>query len=882
MLIKRIEIRNFRRLIGPVFIDNLKSGINVIAGDNEEGKSTILQALKALFFQRYNSTSQTVSEFQPYNHTVRPEIAVDFEWNSDKFSLRKGFCVKPYLADFRSSVGQSQGAEAEEKIAELFRLPGGEKGRGSDHGLWGLLWMEQGSASSGLNISAGGKESLLKALESDLGALTGGQSGRALLKSISAKCKDFYTATGKETGDLKDARARLLKVSDEHVECEQKYEHYRQKSARLSKIQESLANHLKDKTLENARAKVIELEKSLKQINDLKIEDRAAREAERATSLEFNAHKEKLKTRLELTERAQALRQNLLEKEEQSKLALIALEKYNAQVASCQKDYDVSEKALRSAEQAILETEKRDQLIALQKSQQNLQQVLNTIFELQTTIDSQTTEVQKTGIDQTIFNELKALDAAALESEIEARVASARIMLKPLSQRQAFIGDREIGAGEITSISEPTTINLKDWGEIEITPGGEDTSQLVKTAKFKRQKFAAALRRVGVATLQEASELLEKRKQIQSDIEQGNARIKMLSAGSSKATLQKELQKISLQIQQLGAIETSKIEGDVDQFRKAREAARQTETQKRQLLDASKSALSKANIDASARSSEKTGLDNSLIEIEKQLTAISTTTIEAQEKALIDAERAYLEARDRAKLITLKITELNTGNTEKLYEAARLATQKAETEIRELQLNQANLSGEITAEGNAGLGETLERLRGERELAEKEFERTEKRAKAYRLLQQTLIDAEQEAKEHFLEPVFDKLKPHLQIIFPGANIILNKQDVEIAHLQRNGINEHYTSLSTGTREQLSVLTRLAIARMLKERNQPSFVVLDDALVYSDARRFAQMKEVLQEVAADVQILILTCRKSDYLDLAEGNFIDFCSKPTVLT
>jgi uncharacterized protein YhaN len=70
--------------------------------------------------------------------------------------------------------------------------------------------------------------------------------------------------------------------------------------------------------------------------------------------------------------------------------------------------------------------------------------------------------------------------------------------------------------------------------------------------------------------------------------------------------------------------------------------------------------------------------------------------------------------------------------------------------------------------------------------------------------------------------------------------------------------------------------------MLKERNQPSFVVLDDALVYSDARRFAQMKEVLQEVAADVQILILTCRKSDYLDLAEGNFIDFCSKPSVLT
>jgi chromosome segregation ATPase len=885
MLIKRIEIKNFRRLIGPVFIENLKGGINVIAGDNEEGKSTILQALKALFFQRHNSTSQSIADFQPYNCVVRPEVAVDFEWNADKFSIRKGFCVKPYLAEFRSLSSHSQGAEAEEKISELFRLPGGEKGRSAanaDHGLWGLLWMEQGTAGGGLQISAGGKESLSKALESDLGSLTGGQSGRALLKSITSKCKDYFTATGRETGLLKDSRAALIKVGEELAACEQKFEQYKLKSARLSKIQETLSNHVRDKTVDTEKTKLVEVEKSIRQLNELKVEERAAKDSEKATSLEFNSHKDKLKNRLELAAREQLLKKSLQEKEAQIKLALVELEKCNEALSDCQKDYEASETALKIAEQAILDIEKRDQFVTLQKSKNELQQLLTTLVELQTAVDSQTAQLEAITIDQNVFNELKNLDSAALEAEIEARVASARVVLKPLAQKKGFINEIEIVPGEQTSIAEPTTITLKDWGEIEITPGGEDTAQLVKTAKFKRQKFAATMRKFGLTTLNEASDVLDKRKQLQSEIEQTKARIKMLCTGGNLQTLQRDLQKADAQIQQLGTDVKSNLEGDITEFRKARDTRRQAESAKRKLLDDTKLAASRANIAHNTSLSEKHNLTHSLTELENQLAAISKEPLEALEQAAQNSERAYLEARDRSKLITLKITDIDGPSTERLYETTRLAVQKIENEIRELQLSQATLYGEITAEGNAGLGETLERLRGERELAETEFNRTEKRAKAFKLLQETLLEAEQEAKEHFFEPVFEKLKPHLQIVFPGANIVMNKQDVEIAHLERNGVNEHYMSLSTGTREQLSVLTRLAIARMLKERNQPSFVVLDDALVYSDARRFAQMKEVLQEVAQDVQILILTCRKSDYLDLAEGNFIDFCSKSTVLT
>ncbi len=46
------------------------------------------------------------------------------------------------------------------------------------------------------------------------------------------------------------------------------------------------------------------------------------------------------------------------------------------------------------------------------------------------------------------------------------------------------------------------------------------------------------------------------------------------------------------------------------------------------------------------------------------------------------------------------------------------------------------------------------------------------------------------------------------------------------------------------REQLSVLTRLAFARLLARDGRPAPVILDDALVYSDDDRIERMFDAL--------------------------------------
>jgi uncharacterized protein YhaN len=73
-------------------------------------------------------------------------------------------------------------------------------------------------------------------------------------------------------------------------------------------------------------------------------------------------------------------------------------------------------------------------------------------------------------------------------------------------------------------------------------------------------------------------------------------------------------------------------------------------------------------------------------------------------------------------------------------------------------------------------------------------------------------------------------------------------------------------LSTGTREQLYLAIRLAYIRHYCREAEPLPIVMDDVLVNFDDRRAKQTMEVLAEVAAEVQIIFLTCH-NHMVDLA---------------
>ena len=97
----------------------------------------------------------------------------------------------------------------------------------------------------------------------------------------------------------------------------------------------------------------------------------------------------------------------------------------------------------------------------------------------------------------------------------------------------------------------------------------------------------------------------------------------------------------------------------------------------------------------------------------------------------------------------------------------------------------------------------------------------------------------------------------------GTSELSFKDEFSLDAFERGGVREDIAELSDGTREQLSILVRVAFAEVLAENGNPAPLVLDDPLAYSDDGRLAAMCGELAAAKSVSQIILLTCREKAF-------------------
>src|SRR5579883_1735580 len=261
MLFRRIAVRNFKKLLSPIVLDGLSEGATIIAGDNEEGKSTLVHAIRTGLFERHNLTGKAAEAMQPYGSSVRPEVELEFEFNGKTYLIRKGFAQRSF-AHLKTPDGQFEGQAAEERLAELLRFKVPDRGESKpDHrGILGLFWLEQGRALEGLGFGETGRSTLRASLEEEVGDVLGGTRGRKLLEAAKAKRNDLLTATGKATGPLREAINEAATAEARVKEYEAKREEYERDIGELEKLRRDLATIERDRVLERARDDLVKAE----------------------------------------------------------------------------------------------------------------------------------------------------------------------------------------------------------------------------------------------------------------------------------------------------------------------------------------------------------------------------------------------------------------------------------------------------------------------------------------------------------------------------------------------------------------------------------------------------------------------------------------------
>jgi uncharacterized protein YhaN len=200
------------------------------------------------------------------------------------------------------------------------------------------------------------------------------------------------------------------------------------------------------------------------------------------------------------------------------------------------------------------------------------------------------------------------------------------------------------------------------------------------------------------------------------------------------------------------------------------------------------------------------------------------------------------------------VEEIN-AQIRRLENAARLY----QDESTRLGIEIAKASGIITASEGDGIDEALDSARTEQSGLNAQVKNYEQEVSILELLRDTLRSAEIEAKARYLAPVIMRVKPYLNMLLPSTDLVLD-EDLHIAGVRRNGLEEEFARLSEGTQEQIAVLTRLGFAELMLNQGRPATVILDDALVFSDDDRIERMFDIVTRAAERMQIIVFTCRK----------------------
>jgi hypothetical protein len=465
---------------------------------------------------------------------------------------------------------------------------------------------------------------------------------------------------------------------------------------------------------------------------------------------------------------------------------------------------------------------------------------------------------------------LDRLQANLDRAEAELRAASVLLHFEPEVGGTVAVDGRAHDPMEPLALSQDATLALAGWGRLHLRPGG-GAADLARTAEAARQSLGDALGRLGVGDAAEARAAFGRRA---AALQEAEGQDRLLGAlapegverlAQARADLRARGERLSSAGVPLSGDEPS--EAALAEARLALAEATSALQGAEREAQAAERARAGAEIEA-ARTGERRAAAERALEGHRQ--ALSSARAEVPDEelahALAEAEGA-LDAEASADAVARAALEAASP------ERARLLLQRAERaeaairdDLDRLRREKRDLEVELGTLGRAGLGEALAEADGTLALLRGRLARADGEAAAARLLHEAMEAAQRESKDRWLGPVRAKVAPYLRLLHPGGDVVLNEETLELEGLARDGRSEPFAALSMGAREQVAVITRLALAEILLEAGHPAAVILDDALVNTDEGRLEAMHLALHRAAERMQVLVLTCRERDFLSL----------------
>jgi DNA repair exonuclease SbcCD ATPase subunit len=874
MKIRSIHLTNFRKFVGTVAVDGITDGVNLLVGQNEVGKSTLLEAINGVIFEKAKSQSELVRSFRHFVNGTVPEVELAFDLDGTRWTILKRFAGQSGKAVLTNSDHRRFEDEAAE--LELQRLLEFANRRGGgEPGIWGTLWVRQGSSFGDAKLDDAGRRTLQGCIEAQVGVVTGGQRGRRIPLAVDQALGELLSARGPR-GKFKDAKDRLDEVGGRANQLEGKRQEifeYMDALARQKRERKEL--HV-DWSEEAHRHELDEAQTRRTAAATKAAEIEAARNG--AKLAEERASRE----RMAVMERAKLARElDPIEAEitglttdigraethkNETRLLVETCEKRLAELREqARLNGEQSRRLERTRSAAALYTEIAQHEATLAKAV-HLQAEAGRLSELMgqiTATDEAVSRIEAADTElsgaKAAFNAVATTVSLAIEPDALGRVRLDGVRLNAPTMSLAVVAK--------------TLIGVEGVGKIAVEPQIQDRDAILERRRLAESELKAALEAAGAENLTAARYAVAQRRELERQIAEVRREIaglaprdpstKLAAGLDARQTRVRELQgRLKTELEALGLAglpTTAEIAKEIAETHDTAEQLAAYIGTAEAAVGGPKGVLAEATATLQALEQRLAGRRGTL---ETKQAALTAGRSQASDEEL-SAHANELTLRATEQQTALTKLQNNQGET---VEAIDVRIKRLEAAGRNHQDAVAGLTNEITrlttlieANEGAGVEEALEVARSEQSRLEEAVKGYEEEAAVLQLLQQTLRQAEREAKALYLAPVVSRLEPYLKMLLPGTGLVLD-ENLSISAIERNGTAEAFDRLSDGTQEQLAVLTRLAFAELLLAQGRPATVILDDALAFSDDLRIERMFDILMRAGENVQILVLTCRK----------------------
>ena len=875
MRIRDIEVWDFRKL-RHVMVSGLKDGINVITGENETGKSTLLASVQAALFQRHNVTGKVLDEMQPFGCAVRPQVKLSFEVNQGTYQLRKVFGGSNGSAEIVDPGGlRFSNHDADHKLEELLNFQAATRGGTKFHelGIWPLFWVEQGTTFQALNINPGVRATVQSSLRKEVGDILVGESGSRLKNRFVELYGRFFTAkTGVPTGELSAVRKDLAKLetllNDKRSELAQLGHEVAALEAALARRDKLTDPALKER-LEKAKAEALLEARTLEVLKQRRIQADNELRLKRALLKNVQGVQQQ---RLVLANEVSRLEQRLIDCDKAYGAAEEELGERETELQSRVEQLDAARSEAKSATAQRVEMSRVLELVKLSSSHAVVAQRLTDA----TSASDKESDARKIAASIRIATKdverLRKLEQSVFQAEANLKAAATRIDFEVAEPSKLTVNGGSVPATREMLATDVVSISIEAIGEIRVSPGGEGLDGRRRQRVGAEDKLAGALAELGVQSVQSVHELDQNRRDAESAVNTHKLVVQALAPNGLDALRQEaSTQEGQIQTlrQMLGDIELPELSSATAAVAKA-EGLEQHGRSEVERLDAEVGKVRTRRDDArTLKTAKETELRTTTEDLGRGREALAAArAIKADEAVMGESTSAEADERAAEEAFTALEAQYKSEDPEGIE--LRVTTTSAaltslEEQIAEAERSISKLRVTLDVLGQKGLGEECAAIESDLNATRIRSVAVEQEANAVRVAYNMIVQVENEANTQFLQPVFRRVQPYLNRVLPGSQIQLGT-DMTIEGLQRGTVTEPFECLSVGAREQLSMITRIAFADLLADEGVDAPIILDDALVYADEGRFADALTTLAFAAKRHQIIILTCHEHRYLGL----------------